>query len=87
MQIVMSLSHILLLNMKPDTSPENVSLPFPSEVDTTAQKRLNIMLLTAAFITEHVNSIMKYVLYFTVCNSQCKQQEAGLPHLYGLQHT
>jgi len=36
------------------------------------------MLLTAAFIIDHVNSIIEYVPYFTVCNSQCKQQHAGM---------
>lgn len=36
------------------------------------------MLLTAEFIIEHVNSITEYVPYFTVCNSQCKQQHAGM---------
>jgi len=39
MQNVMSLLHILLLNMKSGTSPEYVSLPFPAEVDTTAKKQ------------------------------------------------
>jgi hypothetical protein len=35
---VMSLLHILCLNMKSGTSPEYVRLPFPAEVDTIAQK-------------------------------------------------
>jgi len=36
------------------------------------------MVLTAEFIIEHVNNIIVYVPYFTVCNSQCKQQHAGM---------
>jgi hypothetical protein len=39
MQNVTSLLYILLLNMKSGTSPEYMSLPFPAEVDTTAQKQ------------------------------------------------
>jgi len=39
MQNVSSLLHILLLNMKSGTSPEYMNLPFPAEVDTTAQKQ------------------------------------------------
>jgi hypothetical protein len=43
MQNVISLLHILLLNMKSGTSPEYVSLPFPAEMDTTAQKAVKML--------------------------------------------
>jgi len=36
------------------------------------------MVLIAEFIIEHVNSIIEYVPYFIACNSQCKQQHAGM---------